>query len=303
MASDRWHRKWASVPAGLRRLVWAACISCWILQVPDSVDFAFAGEQQAGGASAKDAAVEKSREDRLDHMREGIQRTNVYRLQDGAPVRAKPLAEPVLRYSEHRVPVLDGSLWVWAAQGRPVALEKIEIYPGDKWVHCLASVSDGLVQADWPDGRRWSSKKAGLDVRSLPDAPRPIDSQTGRLVQMRNLARRFFSTISDPVLGWEENQRLLSRPVHRYSDPDSALLDGAIFAFLTAGTNPDLLLLVELHGKDLSESVWKYGLVRMTNRQLAVRLDEREVWRVPLILPNKKTFDTWLYFYESRRAG
>jgi hypothetical protein len=119
---------------------------------------------------------------------------------------------------------------------------------------------------------------------------------------MRNLARRFSSIISDPVLGWEEKQRLLSRPVHRYSDLASALLDGTVFAFSTAGTNPDLLLVIELHGQDLSESVWKYGLVQMTNRQLAVRLGEQEVWRVSPILPARKTFDTWLYFFESRRS-
>ncbi len=157
--------------------------------------------------------------------------------------------ELLLRYSECQMPILDGTLWACGGKGRPAVLEKIEIYPQFGWDHCLASLSDGLVQAEWPDGHRWSSKKPGLEVRALPNGPTAADSPVLRPVRMRNIARRFSSTVADPDTGFKDRQRLLPQPVCRYSDPDSALLNGAIFAFSSAGTGPDLLILVELHGR------------------------------------------------------
>ena len=72
----------------------------------------------------------------------------------------------------------------------------------------------------------------------------------------------------------------------------AGLQDGAIFAFGTAGTNPKLLLAVELHGQDPSRLTWKYGLTRMTGRQLSARLDHEEVWSVPYV-KTPQTSDTW----------
>ena len=306
MTSGRWPWACARVFRRLRSLLPAACISCCIFGALKSVDSAFADEEKASVDPTSDAATKELREERLDYMRRSIRSTNVYRLKDGKRIAVTRPKEPLFRYSEHRIPILDATLWAWGGKGRPAALEKIELYPKEKWgfdwLHCFASLSDGLVRAEWPDGHRWSSKKPRAEIRALPNGPTPADSPVRRLIQMKNIARRFSSTVSIPEQGWEDTQRLLSRPVHRYSDPESALLDGAIFGFCTVGTGPDLLMFVELHGEQLSESVWKYCMVRMTNRQLNVRLDDREVWSVPHIPPSIKTFDAWFYFFEPRRA-
>ena len=296
-------RRWMGASALSRlRFLSAACISCCIFSALKSVDCACAGEEKTSVDPTSDAAAKKLREERLEYMRQSIGSTKVYRLIGGKRIPLPCPEEPLLRFSGYRNPILDATLWAWGGKGRPAALEKIELFRKARWQHCFASLSDDLVQAEWPDGHRWSSQKPGVELRALPNGPSPSDTNVLRLVQMKDIAGRFSSTATDAwVRSLKRQQRMLSRPVHRYSDPDSALLDGALFAFCDAGTNPNLLVLVELHGEQLPVSVWKYGFARMTIRGLDVRLDDQEVWSVPVIVP-EKTFDTWLYFDESRRA-
>ena len=72
--------------------------------------------------------------------------------------------------------------------------------------------------------------------------------------------------------------------------------------FAASGTNPDALLAIELQ-QDAAGQVWRFGLARMTIFQVIVKLDEKQVWRVPFVpwqgteRPSK--FDTWLFFHES----
>jgi len=269
---------------------------------PDYLPRAHAGEAtRAGDDRTKDES-----EKRLDGMRRRAEATKVYTLDAGAKTALKPLSGPLFRYSDQPRLILDATVWGWATRGRPLAMEKIEFYRRPKgqrqWFYCMTSLSEGLVEAEWPDGQRWSAKQPGLELRSLPDGPKAAGREFARLLQLKQVARRFSPTISDPPAGWQEEMRLLPRHVCRYSDPDSGVLDGAIFAFATNGTNPDLLLVIELHGRDVSDSVWKYGLARMTAGQVSVRLDHKEVWSVPYVSPRgprfPSKFDTWLFFFE-----
>jgi hypothetical protein len=131
-----------------------------------------------------------------------------------------------------------------------------------------------------------------MEFRALPAGAGVAKTAGGRLRQMKALASRFSVTTSDPQGGQQKEMPLLPRHVHRYSDSAAGLQDGAIFAFGTAGTNPKLLLAVELHGQDPSRLTWKYGLTRMTGRQLSARLDHEEVWSVPYV-KTPQTSDTW----------
>ena len=295
-------RNWISrcVVTLFRRLLPVTVICLWtfgLVQFPSGTRAAEA-EKPKGDASEEDETSDL-REERLDEMRQRAQATKLHRLDEGKRIPVNMLPEPVFRYSDQPRSILDATLWAWGTQGRPAALMKIESYrwAGGRWLYCRTSLSEGSLEAEWPD-RRWSSKKPGLDLRQFPDGPAPSDSESRRLLQIKGMARRFASTASDPPMNWQEEQRLLTRPVYRYSDPDSGLLDGAIFAFTTKGTNPDLLLAIELHGQDLTNSLWKYGLQRMTNAGLSVRIDQKEVWSAPHRWP-EKTFDTWLYFFET----
>jgi hypothetical protein len=212
--------------------------------------------------------------------------------------------EPLFRYSGQPHRVIDGTIWAWGAEGRPVALQKVEFdldrRQGQNAIagclYCLVSLSDGLIGADWPDGTPWTAKKPGIKARPVPNAIEAAATEVRRLLQMKKIARRFSSNYSfegRPVV-----QRLLPRPICRYSDPDSGLVDGAIFFLTVHGTSPQLLVLIELHGENADNSTWEYALVALTCAVFTVRLDQEEVWSTPGVYPIRR-LDTWLYFWGS----
>lgn len=251
-------------------------------------------QDRAGDAAKlkKDANKENQKK-LLETMRQRAAAAKVYQLKDKKRIETKLVAKPLFRYSDQPRGILDATLWAWGpSQGRPAALLKMESYR-THWLHCMVSFSDGLIEAEWIGGRRFSAKKPGLKLHPLPRGPRPADSQTGRLRQIKELARRFSATIRIRDAGMQEMRRL-SRPVYRYSDPDSGLNNGAIFAFAANGTNPDAFLLIELHQKGPSPATWHYGLTKMTASRLAVRLDKEVVFEAEFSGPGKHA--NWHYF-------
>lgn len=264
---------------------------------------ALAAEQAKKAETIDGEETREARKKELEEMRRRAENTTVQEVGEGARKPAKAAPEPLFRYSDQPRRIVGATLWGYAAKGRPAALQKIEAYsrPGQpKWFCCLASLSEGLVEAQWPNGPRWAASKPGLTLQPLPEGPPPAQNAAGRLRQMKNSMRRFAATLTDVGAGTREEIRLLSAPICRYSEPDSGLQDGAIFGFAANGTNPDLLLVLELHGKDLATASWKYAPIRMTVAQLSVRLDEKEVWSVPYVHapPPGQTaaFDTWIFF-------
>jgi hypothetical protein len=260
------------------------------------------GEQAQPGASAQEG-----RKKELDAMRQRAGATKVRLLDGGQKTVAQPLPEALVRYSDQPRNILDATVWGYGTKGRPSCIQKVECYrlPGSpKYFYCMASLSDGLVSATWRNGRTWSANKPGIQMLPLPDGPKAASTQSGRLLQIKSAIRQFSATFSDPAGGVREEIRLLPRPIYRYADPGAGLQDGAIFAFATNGTNPDLLILIELHGPDLARATWKYGPARMTLGQLTVRLDNRDVWSVPYYPPpwgnNAAKFDTWLCFFDTQ---
>ncbi len=61
------------------------------------------------------------------------------------------------------------------------------------------------------------------------------------------------------------SRTLLPQPVYRYSDPNTGLIDGSLFLF-AIGTNPEVFLFVECHGKDGEPRAWQYGVARRPGR-------------------------------------
>src|SRR5262249_15231950 len=129
-----------------------------------------------------------------------------------------------------------------------------------QWTHELVSLSGGPVKAEANDGRQWSPKQPGLELRRLPESPLPAATEGERLRQLEKLARRFSGgqmTESGELSG---ELRLLPRPLLRYADPEAGLLDGALYA-LAIGTNPEVLIVLEAR-RDGRVAAWHYGLAR-----------------------------------------
>jgi len=260
---------------------------------------------QDGGkpAPAKQAqseeAAKEERKKELDEMRRRAEGTSVFRVDGSNKTPAKIVAEPLMRSSDQVILAVDSTLWAYGTKGRPAAVQKVACYRHPsfpKYQYALFSLCDGMIEARWPGESGWSSTRPGVEMRVLPGSPKPADTATARLLQLKDLARRFAVTMT----GWEhrrQEMRLLSRPVHRYADPEAGLQDGAIFVFVVNGTNPDCLILIELQGKSLDQATWKYGAVRMTDGGLNMRLDDKEVWSADWRVSSGGRYDNWLYFH------
>jgi hypothetical protein len=215
-------------------------------------------------------------------MARAIQLCEVQGGMAGAPVPLRE--EPILHYSDPTRAIQDASLWAWGAKGRPLAVMKVEyqpIRPGDRrWVEGVASLAPGPIAVEFHDGQRWEAKKAGIELRAIPKAPAPANSESLRLSQMKALARRFAaSEYAGPAKG-RIQLRLMPSPLLRYADPDAGLRDGALFGF-AYGTNPDVLFVIEARSLDGSPASWHYGFARQGGGQLYGNLDDQEIWSEP----------------------
>lgn len=234
----------------------------------------------------------------LKAMQQRVQNSRVT-LANEPDVKPQLVATPVFRYSDELRHIEDAGLWIWTERGRPVATMKVERYkPGihpTPWLYCFVSLSPELASAEWDAAPTFHARKPG--VTWLPLADRPAATRAGRLVQMRDIARRFAAEMQEPNDATKVTQmRLLSRPLYRYDEHPEGPRDGALFGFTGTGTNPDLLLLIDLP----KEGPWQFGLAQSTLAGVTVRLQDKVVADFPSGAGKGRVFDTWTYFLPAK---
>ena len=176
-----------------------------------------------------------------------------------------------------------GSVFVWTYEGRPELIGCIgsrQAAAGECFVfHELHSLSPRVLQpVTFGDGKRlWKPAQAGVELLDLEGAPAPADSERQRLTQMRNLAREFTGWMK--LDGDVTELRLLPQPVVRYQATKQGVVDGALFALVWKGTDPEILLMLELHEAGGMKR-WKYSLIRFNWREMWVQRGDKEVWRM-----------------------
>ena len=189
-------------------------------------------------------------------------------------------SEPVLLYTDATRATFESSLWIWGETGRPESLMAIEYYPNrannSHWLYEIVSVSDRLITASNEMGLSWAAQEPGLTLQDFPGAGVPAEEAARRFRQMKQLLRRFTAHEAAVIEGRIE-LRPLANALHRYSDAEAQLIDGAVFAFAN-GTNPEVFVMLEAHAVPDGPHVWKYALARMTGGSLAVSIDDQEVW-------------------------
>lgn len=140
------------------------------------------------------------------------------------------------------------------------------------WIHEFQSLSAESMRFEY-DGRAvWTPGKTGVAFKPLAGAPVPAKSSNGRLVQMRQLARRF--SIKDDFEGASQDKlRLMTTPLLRYSSKSAT--DGALFTF-AHGTDPELLVMLEVRaaGEDKAG-----GLARRLGPHDCLRDHGRARWQ------------------------
>ena len=175
-----------------------------------------------------------------------------------------------------------GAVFVWSYGGRPEMIGCIgsqQILPGISVFHEFHSLSRQPLQAvAFGHGRQtWVPSRPGVELAVVDGAPAPSDSERARLTQMRNMAREFNGWMKD---GSDVTElRLLPQPLIRYKAPERGVVDGAIFALVWKGTDPEILLILE-DRKDDSENGWHFALARFNFREMWVKRNDREIWRV-----------------------
>jgi hypothetical protein len=251
--------------------------------------------------SAQQPLSERDAEARVAQMRELVAAMTVRDLSQEQPRTAELIAEPLVHYTDQERRFADATLWGWQVEGRPVAFSKLERIisladGGIGWQYCLVSLSEGLIEVRGEARDSWRASKAGLSWRELTNAPQPHRTESGRLVQMKGLARRFDAVIINPELEQRERMRLLPTPIMRYSSESQHVSDGGIFGFTSKGTNPDTLLLIELQGTGV-ESEWNYTVVGMTGDAVTVEREGQTVWSKDAT-PGPGDHDNWMWRVE-----
>lgn len=208
---------------------------------------------------------------------------------ESSELKTKPAltfaSKPLLRYSDPTRGVigtgtstvlLDGSVWRLGTKGRPTALVTIELYgvsDAPNWlVYEFLTLTKTKFSIKHKEEKiaRWKPTESGLTLKELPEAPKPAATAAARLVQMRQLARRF--TMKEKIRGRKEiDCRLLTQPIDRYQSEVDKIVDGTIFVHVNS-TNPEMGIVIETDGNR-----WVYGTLRLAGAELTVALDGREV--------------------------
>jgi hypothetical protein len=249
------------------------------------------------------ATRKKQREENLKAMEGRAADAKVRLVSNGKTSAAELVPHPLFHYTDQPRRIADATLWGWVADGRLVAACKIEKYehesPANQWLYCFGSLAPGLIEAEWPSGHVFSAKKPGIELALIAAAPAPAAGRPARLRQMKEIADQFSATLIDATDGdRRQAMRLLPRSIYRYEKPIGDVQDGAVFGFTTNGTNPDAILVVELHQTGNGRGEWKFSVAGMTTGGLSVTFDDKEVWSKPTVPGTAASFDTWEWFWE-----
>jgi hypothetical protein len=225
-------------------------------------------------------------------------------IREDTPREMDMIREPLFRFNDPARDFSDGSIWGYGIKGRPAVLLSLSLHPlngGLGWLYEINSLTGQAVEAKIPGMPNWSTRKAGLEFRELPAAPKPAEKEAGRNRQFRELSARFAGFESfrkDPAGPLERYElRLVPRPIYRYADAENGLVDGAIF-LMTYGTNPEIVLVVELVREGENKAVWKYAFTRISYAELHVDLDGKEIWTQPHLQGTGSSDPYWLFFKE-----
>lgn len=191
---------------------------------------------------------------------------------------AEPLQliqQPIFRYSDPARMDADGTMWLWTERDRPVAvLCLFEVRPPDaEWNYEFTSLSDRPLRISGGPHWTWTPRE---QQRTWSEVQHKVSSEAAtRLRELRAIAQQF-----EAAEEWERETyrlRLLPRPVYRYSDNTSGVVDGALFV-MAYGTNPELLVQIEARDDPSGTPRWFASFARLGAAALEVERSGRRVW-------------------------
>jgi hypothetical protein len=196
----------------------------------------------------------------------------------GRKAKCERHPKPLLAYTNPVRGQVYGKVYVWTHQGRPEVIGALFDLRTQgtcfSELHTLAR--PGVVACR--DGKEfWKPSAAGVQFRAVPGAPAPAATARERLLQMRELSRGFSVEREHPEHG-KEAMRMMAHPIFRYDSPPTGTLDGAVFVFVDATTDPEAYLLLEASGAD--RPTWQYAFARMNIVAFRAKYKDDLVWQV-----------------------
>lgn len=202
--------------------------------------------------------------------------------EDEVPLKFQP--KSLLQWSNPAAGTIYGNVFIWTHEDRPQAI--VSIY---KWYAPFThgsvefhSLSTGPIIARKDGNVVWQPEKGGVEWKTLPGKDAAADSPPRRLIQLRQIARRFAVEKTDREQITRQ-MRLLTQPIHRYASPAEGVVDGALFVF-AQGTDPEVVLLLEATPEKNSKSLaWRYALVRLNHVKFVATYQQEQVWHTDIL--------------------
>ncbi len=233
--------------------------------------------QQSPPAEAAQSDDQAARQERLVFMTRVFDKFELFTSEHSS----RPLAsteKPVLRYSNPvRNFFSDGATFLWLDGNRPLAAGTISVRgSGEVWRE-FTSFSGHPLRCIHEERPVWTPQSGNLVHKPVTNAPKPASSPRLRMIQMRQLARRYTVNMQESQANPDKVQtlRLLQNPLYEWSDGKAGRVKGAVFSFCET-TDPEALLLLEIDDPD-GEPIWTYSFARMTSHPLILSIDDREV--------------------------
>ena len=196
--------------------------------------------------------------------------------------KAEIVAEPVFRWQNlSRANGQSGAMFVWVDGGRPVVIGGVFSNPeGSRRVvmHEFHALGPERLFPVFRDSESKWLPGAGVSLLPLPDSPKVEESFGKRTLQLRAISRDCTAHSTDnQKQRWE--LRLLPKPLYRYDKPQGDVIDGALLAFVSdAGTDPEVILILEARRDDSAGTAWHYRTVRLSIADLYVDHKGQRVW-------------------------
>jgi hypothetical protein len=186
--------------------------------------------------------------------------------------------EAAMRYNDTPRGVVDASVWILGAGGRPPAVLVLEFYDNNTVMFELTA-NDVPPQSVEGAGWKWTPEDAEFEWVKVPLDVAPGGTARLRKSQLKILVQDFAA--SEEFNGQTHQLRVLPRPIYEYEESDRGVLTGAVFV-IANGTNAEILMLVEAREKSgTTPAHWVAGFSRLATASLEVTYAKQDFWSSP----------------------
>jgi hypothetical protein len=178
-----------------------------------------------------------------------------------------------------------GHLFLWTDHERPAVIGTVfstqATNPRERAIiHEFHTLSpDQVFPATPRDSAYQWHPKTGINLSAVAGAPPVGATAAQRSKQIRDIARKFSAESQGMEKKWE--LRLLPTPLFQYEPKSDEVLQGALLAMVSsAGTDPEVLLLIEARHPPRDDKAWQWqaAALRFSDKDLAVRYNDKPLW-------------------------